>query len=230
MTLYNLCKLAGLVIETDVHNLCTRLIPQVGLARYKRYKQRQAIIPDLRIFLPIGKQKKSVLQDVKAISVSQTRNKLTWEERVVNRRADLVHNEYLDKARRVDNLFCGIELGEVGPIEAKLLSYKCIRGLVLGAFSEVSKPVQQLGDAEGEGGAGEGHEGREGHPGGTALLEALHSWGEGAVPQPACQVRAYWAWAQGGYRQVCWCACHDAHHGEGQANLPPESLQLATQC
>ena len=52
----------------------------------------------------------------------------------------------MDKARRVDRLYCDTEPGEVGHIEAKLLSYERVRGLVLGAFGEASKPVHQLVD------------------------------------------------------------------------------------
>ena len=55
MTLKNLCKWAGLPAETEVYNLFSRLIPQQGLARYERNRQRQAIIPDLRIVLPVGR-------------------------------------------------------------------------------------------------------------------------------------------------------------------------------
>ena len=48
MTFYNLCKSASLPVEMKVYNLFRRLIPKKGLARYKRNRQRQAIIPDLR--------------------------------------------------------------------------------------------------------------------------------------------------------------------------------------
>ena len=56
MTLFNLCKWAGLVVETEVYNLFSRLIPQEGLARYERNRQRQAIIPDLRIVQTVGRE------------------------------------------------------------------------------------------------------------------------------------------------------------------------------
>ena len=55
----------------------------------------------------------------------------------------------MEKARRVDRIYCEIEPGQVGPVEAKLLSYERVRGLVFGAFGEVSQPVHQLIDALG---------------------------------------------------------------------------------
>ena len=73
MTLFNLCKWAGLAVETEVYNLFSRLIPQEGLARYERNRQKQAIIPDLCTVLTVGREQKSVLQECKIILVSQTR-------------------------------------------------------------------------------------------------------------------------------------------------------------
>ena len=134
MMLYNLCKWAGLPAEMEVYNLFSRLIPQQGLTRYERNRKRQAIIPELHIVIPVGRESKSVLQEIKVISVSQTRYQPTWEERGIDRRADELHNEYVNKARRVDTLYCETQPGQVGPIEAKLLSYERVRGLVFGAF------------------------------------------------------------------------------------------------
>ena len=125
----------------------SRLIPQEGLARYERNRQRQAIIPDLRIVQTVGREQKSVLQECKIISVSQTRYQPTWDERGVDKRAEKIHEEYVEKARRVDRTYCETEPGLVGPVEAKLLSYERVRGLVFGAFGEASQPVHQLIDA-----------------------------------------------------------------------------------
>ena len=147
MTLFHLCKWAGLVVESEVYNLFSRLIPQEGLARYERNRQRQAIIPDLRIVQRVGREQNSVRQECKIISVSQTRYQPTWDERGVDKRAKKIQDEYVEKAKRVDRLYCETEPGQVGPVEAKLLSYKRVRGLVFGAFGEASQPVHQLVDA-----------------------------------------------------------------------------------
>ena len=55
-----------------------------------------------------------------------------------------MHEEYLTKARSVDRMYVGTQHGEVGPVEAKLLSYERVRGTVFGAFGEASEPVHQL--------------------------------------------------------------------------------------
>ena len=53
----------------------------------------------------------------------------------------------MDKARRVDRLYCEMQPGQVGPIEHKLLSFERVRGLVFSAFGEASQPVHQLMNA-----------------------------------------------------------------------------------
>ena len=57
-----------------------------------------------------------------------------------------MHGEYLTKARTVDRLYVGTLEGEVGPVEAKLLSFERVRGVVFGAFGEASELVHQLID------------------------------------------------------------------------------------
>ena len=128
----------------EVYNLFSNLIPQDGLARYEANRQRQAIIPDLRILLPLDNLLTSVLHEVKVISVSQTWYKPTWEERAVDRRAAQLHEEYVVKARNVDTNFCNTAPGRVGPVAAKLASFETVRGLVFGALGEASEPIHQI--------------------------------------------------------------------------------------
>ena len=45
----------------------------------------------------------------------------------VDKRADQLLNEYMDKARRMGRLYCETEPGEVNQIEATLLCYKRVR-------------------------------------------------------------------------------------------------------
>ena len=73
MTIYDLCRWAGLPAEVEVFNLFCRLIPQEGLARFEKERQRQAVIPDFRIVVPVGGQPTSVLHELKCISISQSR-------------------------------------------------------------------------------------------------------------------------------------------------------------
>ena len=95
ITLYNLCKWAGVPAEMEVYNLFSRLIPQRELARYESNRQRQAIIPDLRVVLQVGGLSTPVLHELKCISVSQSRYKPSWEERAVDRRANQLHESML---------------------------------------------------------------------------------------------------------------------------------------
>ena len=97
MTLYNLCKWAGLPVKTEVYNLLSRLILQDVLTRFKLNIQRQLIISDLGIVFPVGRESKSVLAEIKLVSISQTRYWPTWEERGVERRAGQQHQKYVLK-------------------------------------------------------------------------------------------------------------------------------------
>ena len=137
---------AGLPADMEVFNLFSRLIPQEGLARIESHRQRQALIPDLKIFISVGGQSRHVLQEIKVISCSKSRYKPNWEDRAVDRRAGVLHKEYLVKARTADQLYVGTPVGEVGPVERKLLSYERIQGLVFGAFTKPSENVHTLID------------------------------------------------------------------------------------
>ena len=130
----------------EVFNLFSRFIPQQGLARIESHRQRQGLIPDLKIVIPVGGQPRSVLHEIKVISCSQSRYKPSWEERAVDKRAGVLHQEYLVKARTADQLYVGTNVGVVGPVERKLLSYDRVQGLVFGAFGEASEPVHRLID------------------------------------------------------------------------------------
>ena len=146
VTLYNMCKWAGLPAEMEPYNLFSRFIPQRELARYESNRQRQAIIPDMHVVLPVGGQSAQVLVEIKCCSYSQSRYKPNWEDRGVDRRAEQLHEEYIVKARNVDGEFVGTQPGEVGPVEAKLLTFERVRGVVFGAFGEASEPLHQLID------------------------------------------------------------------------------------
>ena len=121
ITLYNLCKWAGLPVQMEVVNLFSRHIPQVELARIERHRQKQGLIPDFLIKSTAGGEINSVLHKLKVISISQSRYKPSWDERAVDRRAGSLHEEYVGKARRADQLFGGMTGDRVGPVEAKLL-------------------------------------------------------------------------------------------------------------
>ena len=68
------------------------------------------------------------------------------EEGAVDRRAGELLQEYVVKARSMDQRFGGVQPGTVGPVETKLLSFERVQGVVFGAFGEVSEPVHHLID------------------------------------------------------------------------------------
>ena len=90
------------------------------------------MVPDFKISLTTGGETRQVLHELKCISSSQSRHKPSWEERGVDRRADQLHQEYLNKARKADQDFGGTEPGTVGGVERKLLTFPKVEGLVFG--------------------------------------------------------------------------------------------------
>ena len=64
--------------------------------------------------------------------------------KAVDRRARLLEQEYIKKARNTDRQFGGVEEGRVGPVETKLLQYGKLQGLVVGAFGEGSEDLHSL--------------------------------------------------------------------------------------
>ena len=61
------------------------------------------------------------------------------EGRAVDRRAQLLQEEYARKARKADHNFGGTPEGEVGRMEQKLLNFGRVRGLVVGAWGEINE-------------------------------------------------------------------------------------------
>ena len=122
----------------EVFNLFSRLIPQQGLARIDQFRQRQAMVPDFRIVLPMEGQSRPVLHELKVISCSKSPYKPSWTARAVDMRADDLHQEYVSKARSADRMYMCMGAGEVGLVENKLLSFGEVKGLVFGNFGECS--------------------------------------------------------------------------------------------
>jgi hypothetical protein len=126
LAIYRLCMWVGIPVEMEVFNLFSGLIPQQGLARIERDRQRQSMVPDFRITLPWEGRPRPVLHELKVISCSKTGYKPTMEDRAVDRRAGQLHREYQEKARKTDRDFGGVEVGRVGPVENKLLSFPTV--------------------------------------------------------------------------------------------------------
>ena len=122
-----LCKWAGVPCELEVFNLFAGLIPQEGLTRIDGHKQRQAMVPDMKITVTVGGTLRPILYELKVISSSGSRYKPSWRKRAVDKRADDLHAEYVNKARKADQHHGGTEPGQVGRVEGKLLSYSMLR-------------------------------------------------------------------------------------------------------
>ena len=84
-----------------------------------------------------------VLHELKVISCNSTRYKPSWKKRAVDVRALKLPDEYLEKARAADRRQ-GVQPGEVGRVEAKLVGMGTVRGLVSGNFGEMSEDTHLL--------------------------------------------------------------------------------------
>ena len=62
----------------------------------------------------------------------------------MDRRADLLQGEYLNIARAADQKYNGVIPGQVGAVERKLVELGEVRGVVAGAFGEVSEATHAL--------------------------------------------------------------------------------------
>jgi hypothetical protein len=69
---------------------------------------------------------------LKVISSNQTRYKPSWKDRGVDKRAAQLHEEYVGKARNADQQHGGTQPGQIGRVEAKLLSFPKVEGIVFG--------------------------------------------------------------------------------------------------
>ena len=147
LLLYRLCLWAGLPVEMEVFNIFSRHIPQQGLATIDRDRQRQAMVPDLKIAMTMEGTVRPVLHEIKVISCSKTRYKPSWTDRAVDKRAAALHQEYVDKAKAADQLYSGVDPTAVGPVESKLVSFGQVKGVVFGNFGEVSEATHKLLEA-----------------------------------------------------------------------------------
>ena len=145
--LHRLCIWAGLPCELEVFNIFSRHIPQQGLSRIDKARDRQAMVPDMKITLTVGGVSTQVLHELKVISSSQSRYRPSWKERGVDRRADELPGEYLGKARKADQEHGGVLAGQVGGVERKLLSFPKVEGIVFGNWGEASAATHQLVEA-----------------------------------------------------------------------------------
>ena len=63
-TIFRLCQWASLPCEVEVFNLFSRYIPQQGLSRLEKDRDRQGLVPDLKIYLTVGGETSPVLHEL----------------------------------------------------------------------------------------------------------------------------------------------------------------------
>ena len=111
-------------------------------------RQRQGLIPDfLASFEPsAGAPAKEALLELKTLHCGSSTYDPSWSRRceAVRRRAEKVPGEYVCKARRLDQRFCGTAVGETGPVERKLAPFGEVQGVVFGTWGEASLHVEEL--------------------------------------------------------------------------------------
>ena len=144
MKLYSLATECRLPTNCEVFGLFSSCIPQQGLNRIERGRQRQSMIPDFQLQLPTPQGRVSKLAELKTIAFCQTYHHPGARKRGVELRADSLPNEYLRKAREADRNYCGTAAGAQGPVETKLRSFPPLLKLVIGPFAECSEDLQEL--------------------------------------------------------------------------------------
>ena len=120
------------------------LIRGEARGRYFRQKSKQTrdgIVPDLRWRDEDGE---FVLGDVKTIGFGKTRywGRSPASTRPVDARAGSVHTDMRSKLRSIDRTILGRSPN--GPLELRLSAVGPIRGLVFGAFGEISEEARSL--------------------------------------------------------------------------------------
>ena len=142
----------GVRNHCEVYGLFAAVLPQGShdeIAHWPKRK-RQGIVPDFMIALPDSSQNASQAQDelfeLKTLHHGSSTYPSNVESRggAVNRRADALPAEYANKARRVDQRYCGTPEGDVGPVERRLAAYGPVRGIVFGHWAEGSRHVENL--------------------------------------------------------------------------------------
>ena len=108
-------------------------------------RQRQALVPDMRITMldPADGVSRPIMHELKIISANKSRYNPNSEARAVDVRASKLQQEYVVKARAADRV-AGVRVGEVGRVEAKLVSLGKVQGIVCGNWGEVSEDTHAL--------------------------------------------------------------------------------------
>ena len=129
----------------EVFGVFSHLIPQEGLNRLERGRERQGMVPDfmLGVTSPTG-GKENRLAELKVLNCCLSRYPPGNRAKAVDRRANLLQGEYRRKARNADRIYGGHNSDNIGPVERKLLQFGDVIGIVVGAFGEGSEDLHDL--------------------------------------------------------------------------------------
>ena len=145
--LFRRLRAVGVPTECEVFNLFARDLPQEGLSRIEKGRTRQTMVPDFKISIPeAGGRSEQRLYEMKDVSSCLTRypRNPRPKGRAVDNRSKLLQGEYVAKAKKADRKFGNTLIGEVGRMEQKLLNFQRVRGLVVGAWGEISEDFKML--------------------------------------------------------------------------------------
>ena len=148
LKLYNLAKECRLPASCEVFSVFSPCIPQRGLARIERGRQRQSMVPDFKFEMPVevgGNRagRASALGELKTITFCPSYFPEGARKRGVEIRADALPAEYARKARNADRDYCDTQPGQQGPVEAKLGQYSLLK-LAIGPLAECSQDLHNL--------------------------------------------------------------------------------------
>ena len=144
MKIYSLANECRLPATCEVFGCFAPCIPQQGLSRLDKGRQRQSIIPDFKFKLPEPMGRVSTLAELKTITFCQSYHYPGANKRGVEVRGDALPAEYLRKARDTDRDYCGTAPGSQGPVETKLRNFPPLMKLVVGPFGECSGDLHEL--------------------------------------------------------------------------------------
>ena len=154
-TLNSFCLTSSLRAECEVYGLFRDLIPVEALRDeegLQRGRGRQGLLPDFQMEMPSSTGEPDLrLAELKMIGAVKTwyprSGALARRKRGVERRSVPLPGEYSKPLARLDHLYHGTAVGQVGPLERRLQGFGPLQCLVMGTFQEGSKDLHSLLEA-----------------------------------------------------------------------------------
>ena len=149
--LHKRMKMARLGSVCEVTNLFKTSLKQDAMEDLQQVprRERQGMVSDFLFTLEDGER---ILGDVKTMTAGDkyaqaAKNKRNW---AVKLRQGRVKRECQSQAKRLDMKYNDTSTNEVGPCETKLRNYGRVRGLIFGAYGELSKDTHKIIEKIGE--------------------------------------------------------------------------------